>query len=77
MPNIGIAQYRVTLSRIAVDIHSDMMGASADYLNRLKRKIYITPTNFQDLLFTYVELLRQYLNILPLQIRKYQVFLLS
>jgi hypothetical protein len=70
--NLGITQYKTSLARIAVEIHKDVLKFSQERSTSLK-KHYVTSTSFLDLLNIYLLQLKKYQNILPLQIRKYQV----
>lgn len=62
-----------TLAKIAVTMHNDVIENSDLFYEELKRKYYITPTSYLELLKTYIEMFRSEKNMIPFNIKKYSV----
>jgi dynein heavy chain len=61
------------LAKIAVTMHNDVIENADIFYEELKRKYYITPTSYLELLKTYIELFTQDKNMIPFTIKKYTV----
>ena len=61
------------LSQLSVNIHNSVQEASLNFFDEQKRKVYITPTSYLELIKLYISMLKTQQNILPLKIRKYTV----
>lgn len=62
-----------TLAKIAVTMHNDVIENADTFYEELKRKYYITPTSYLELLKTYIEMFTQDKNMIPFTIKKYTV----
>ena len=62
-----------TLAKIAVTMHNDVIENADLFYEELKRKYYITPTSYLELLKTYIDLFSQDKNMIPFTIKKYTV----
>lgn len=62
-----------TLAKIAVTMHNDVIENADLFFEELKRKYYITPTSYLELLKTYIEMFRNEKNMIPFNIKKYSV----
>lgn len=71
--HLGIGTLRKDLSQLSVEIHQEVCKLSEQFYDELRRRIYITPTSYLELLKLYIEMLKVQQNILPLKIRKYKV----
>ena len=71
--HLGIGDYKETLSQLSVEIHNNVMESSNKFFDELKRKVYITPTSYLELIKLYISMLKVQQNILPLKIRKYTI----
>lgn len=58
---------------MAVIIHSDVKQFSERFYDELRRKNYVTPTSYLELLKLYIEMMKQQQNVLPNKIKKYTV----
>lgn len=70
---LGIGPYIEKLSALSVEIHSTVREYSEKFYSELRRKNYVTPTSYLELLKLYIEKMTQQQNILPAKIKKYTV----
>lgn len=62
-----------TLASIAVEMHNDVITNSDLFYEELKRKYYITPTSYLELLKSYLDMFRHNKNMIPFSIKRYTV----
>jgi len=53
------------LSNISVKIHKDVIDKSEVFYDELKRRNYVTPTSYLELLKLYIDLMKYKQGILP------------
>ena len=70
---LGIGEYVDKLAVISVKIHNDVTEKSEDFYDELRRRNYVTPTSYLELLKLYIDKLRVFQNVLPMKIQKYTV----
>jgi dynein heavy chain len=56
-----------------VNVHSDVKDFSDNFYDELRRRNYVTPTSYLELLKLYIDMMKTQQNILPMKIRKYTV----
>ena len=61
------------LAKIAVTMHNDVIESSDQFYEELKRKYYITPTSYLELLKSYLEMFNYNKNMIPFNIKRYTV----
>lgn len=71
--HLGLADFKENLSQLSVDLHENVIEQSEKFFDELRRRVYITPTSYLELLKLYIDMLKIQQNILPLKIRKYKV----
>lgn len=57
---------------MSVDIHNSVSEASDKYYAELRRRNYTTPTSYLDLIKTYIQMLKEQKQIVPMKILRYQ-----
>ena len=70
---LDIGEYVEKLSNMSVEIHSDVQNYSDEFYDELRRKNYVTPTSYLELLKLYIDMMKVQQNILPIKIKKYTV----
>lgn len=70
---LGISNFIQKLSEMSVAIHKSMIDYSERFWNELRRKNYVTPTSYLELVKLYLDMMKAQQNKLPLQIRKYTI----
>jgi len=68
---LGITEYIEQLSALSVKIHRDVQIKSDQFYDELRRRNYVTPTSYLELLKVYIDMMKQQQNILPMKINKY------
>lgn len=58
---------------MTVVVHSDIKVYSERFYEELRRKNYVTPTSYLELLKVYIEMMKVQQSILPIKIKKYTV----
>ena len=71
--NLGIGHYKIILSRSMVEMNQHINDTTDKYYDETKRKIYVTPSNFLELIKVFIHLMKIQQNILPLDLRKYSL----
>ena len=71
--NLGITDYQEKLATICVEIHSDAIIYADKFYEELRRKYYITPTSYLELLKIYITQLTNQQTFIPLKIKKYEI----
>lgn len=54
-------------------VHNSVIEYSDKFYNELRRKNYVTPTSYLELLKLYIEMMKYQQGVLPLKINKYTV----
>ena len=72
---IGINDFVEKLANMGVIIHNSVIEFSDKFYSELRRKNYVTPTSYLELLKLYVEMMKYQQGILPKKISKYTVSL--
>ena len=67
-----IQQFKMSMSRILVEINQDTLNASEEIFTQIKRKIYITPSNFLETIKIFASIFKVQSKMLPMKIKKYQ-----
>ena len=62
-----------TLSKVAVTMHNDVIASSDRFNDELKRKYYITPTSYLELLKGYLKMFQDNKSLIPFSIKRYTV----
>ena len=70
---LGIGQFVDALSTLSVEVHNNVIETSDAFYEELRRRNYVTPTSYLELLKLYIDMMKVQQNILPLKIRKYTV----
>jgi dynein heavy chain len=70
---LGIANFVDKLAEMSVKIHRNVILESERFYNELRRKNYVTPTSYLELVKLYLEMMKAQQSKLPLQIRKYTI----
>jgi dynein heavy chain len=70
---IGIGDFIDKLSEMTVFIHNSVIDFSDKFYGELRRKNYVTPTSYLELLKLYIEMMKYQQGILPQKISKYTV----
>lgn len=60
------------LAEASVHLHKTVSDASDMFYNELRRKNYVTPTSYLELVKTFVEELKKQKSIIPVKINRYQ-----
>lgn len=55
---LGIGQYVDKLSAISVKIHTDVINYSDDYYETLRRRNYVTPTSYLELIKMFIDMMK-------------------
>ena len=55
---LGLVQFAEKLSSISVKIHKDVIDKSEIFYDELKRRNYVTPTSYLELLKLYIDLMK-------------------
>ncbi|CAK85038.1 unnamed protein product (macronuclear) [Paramecium tetraurelia] len=71
--HLGIGDFVDSLASMSVIIHSDVKTYSERFYDELRRKNYVTPTSYLELLKLYIDMMKVQSNILPQKIKKYTV----
>jgi len=58
---------------MSVKIHKDAIVKSEQFYEELRRRNYVTPTSYLELMKLYFDMMRLQKNIIPLKINKYTV----
>ena len=61
------------LAKIAVTMHNDVIDFADQFFDELKRKYYITPTSYLELLKTYLKMFSENKSLIPFSIKRYTV----
>ena len=56
-----------------MDIHNSVITYSEKFYDELRRKNYVTPTSYLELLKLYMEMMKYQQGVLPTKISKYTV----
>jgi dynein heavy chain len=56
--HLGIGEFVGKLSEISVTIHADVKDFSDKYYDELRRRNYVTPTSYLELLKLYIEMMK-------------------
>ena len=70
---IGIGEFTEKLSEMCVHVHNSVIEFSDSFYGELRRKNYVTPTSYLELLKLYIEMMKVQQSILPTKISKYTV----
>ena len=70
---LGLAEFVSKLSDIGVHVHKSVIEYSDDFFNELRRKNYVTPTSYLELLKLYMDMMKYQQGVLPTKISKYTV----
>ena len=70
---LNITEFVEKLSKMSVEIHADVNEFSEKFFEELRRRNYVTPTSYLELLKLYIDMMKQQQNVLPMKIRKYTV----
>ena len=54
-------------------VHNSVVDFSDSFYNELRRKNYVTPTSYLELLKLYIEMMKYQQSVLPNKINKYTV----
>jgi dynein heavy chain len=69
---LAINDYIEELSNISVFIHQSVKTASDDYYNELRRKNYVTPTSYLELVKTFISYLKNMRELIPAKMMRYE-----
>ena len=58
---------------MCVHVHNSVIEYSEDFYSELRRKNYVTPTSYLELLKLYIEMMKYQQGVLPTRISKYTV----
>lgn len=58
---------------MSVFVHNSVIEVSEAYYSELRRKNYVTPTSYLELLKLYIEMMKYQQGVLPARISKYTV----
>jgi dynein heavy chain len=61
------------LSNLSVAIHNSVISYSEKFYSELRRKNYVTPTSYLELLKLYIDMMKYQQSVLPTKIKKYTV----
>ena len=70
---IGIKDFIEKLSEMCVNVHNSVIDYSDTFYSELRRKNYVTPTSYLELLKLYIEMMKYQQGVLPAKISKYTV----
>jgi len=70
---LGIGEWHENLANIAVEIHTNCIDYADRYYDELKRKYYITPTSYLELMKLYINFMTTQQTFIPLKIKKYEI----
>ena len=70
---IGIKEFIEKLSDMCVHVHNSVIDYSDSFYSELRRKNYVTPTSYLELLKLYIEMMKYQQGVLPTRISKYTV----
>lgn len=70
---IGIKEFIDKLSDMCVYVHNSVIDYSDSFYSELRRKNYVTPTSYLELLKLYIEMMKYQQGVLPTKISKYTV----
>lgn len=56
---LGITEYIEQLSALSVKIHRDVQTKSDQFYDELRRRNYVTPTSYLELLKVYIDMMKQ------------------
>ena len=60
-----------------MEIHTNVIINSDKFFEENRRRNYVTPTSYLELIKLYIEMLKVQKNILPMKIKKYSVGLMT
>merc|ERR1719181_2652474 len=63
---------RASLSRACCQVHQDVIHVAETFLTRLRRKVYVTPKSFLDLIDLYMEMMSEKREEKDLALRRLQ-----
>jgi dynein heavy chain len=69
--SLGIGQDLETLASASVQLHRTVSEASDAFYSELRRRNYVTPTSYLELVATFVAELRRQKAIIPVKIQRY------
>jgi len=55
---LGIGPFVNKLSEISVNVHSDVKDFSDKFYDELRRRNYVTPTSYLELLKLYIDMMK-------------------
>jgi dynein heavy chain len=61
------------LSKITVYIHNSVQDASDKFYDQLRRKNYVTPTSYLELVKTFIKYLKHQQELIPSKMNRYEV----
>ncbi len=70
---IGILDFIDKLAEMCVFVHNSVIEYSDSFYSELRRKNYVTPTSYLELLKLYIEMMKYQQSVLPARISKYTV----
>ena len=70
---LGLAEFISKLSEICVHVHKSVIEYSEEFYGELRRKNYVTPTSYLELLKLYMDMMKYQQGVLPTRISKYTV----
>lgn len=70
---LGLGAFVDKLSNLSVSIHNSVINYSVKFFTELRRKNYVTPTSYLELLKLYIDMMKYQQSVLPTKINKYTV----
>ena len=70
--DLNIADHLEVLSKASVHLHQTVRVASEDFHSELRRKNYVTPTSYLELVSSFVDELKRQQSIIPVKIQRFQ-----
>lgn len=70
---LGIGEWIDNLATIAVEIHCNCIDYADKFWDEIKRKYYITPTSYLELMRIYINFMTTQQTFIPLKIKKYEI----
>lgn len=70
---LGLGEFVEKLSQMSVKVHADVQERSELFYDELRRRNYVTPTSYLELMKVYIDQMKTQQSILPLKIQKYTV----
>ena len=69
--SMGIREHLDVLANASVTLHRTVSDASELFYNELRRRNYVTPTSYLELVATFVNELKKQKSIIPVKIQRY------